>query len=132
MFSKKSFPIYINTLNIFRPWRTWFYNVFIRGKYYSTPVMKFETFKSSFTDLESKLYTWYWWEHVHRWDFKNKKVLVIIDDVFTKYKFSIHELEQVPFILIRIGQRNFIMKLKAPKWIDANFYWESMKPYPED
>ena len=120
---KRNLPIYINTLNVFRVYKTWYAN----RNNFKCPKIHIQTFKSDFQHLIRKLYTWYWWEHNEMYDFEHKKILVLIDDVFYKYVYSIKMMEQVTFILIRIFNYNIIIKLKSPDLRDNYQYWEAMK-----
>lgn len=116
--------IYINTLNIFKPWRTYWAN----RKHVQMPSITCRFFKSTFEELKQQHYTWFWWDN----DFSKTKLLVLIDDVFVKSKFGIIELEQVPFILVRIFNWNFLMKLKTPGCMNRYEYWENMEVYLYD
>lgn len=120
---KRKLPIYINTLNIFRVYKTWYVN---RNKF-KRPKIRIQTFKSDFWYLTKRLYTWYWWDHSEMYNFEHKKILILIDDVFYKYVYGIKMMEQVPFILIRIFNYNIIFKFKSPDLRDDYQYWETMK-----
>lgn len=113
--------IHINTLNLLKPWRTYRANKHLVKK----PSISCKFFKSSFEELKRHHYTWFWWDN----DYTDTKLLVLIDDVFTKTKFGMIELEQVPFILIRLFKWNFLLKLEAPKNQDNYEYWENMNLY---
>lgn len=116
-------PIYINTLNIFRPLKTWWYNRNIA----SFPKLIFSFKRRPFDWLIENFYTWYWWDHPHIFNFKKKWIIIIIDDVRYKYKMGIRELESIPFILIRIFGYNLLIKFTAPKCESNYTYWEKLK-----
>lgn len=119
---KHYFPIYINTLNIFRPLKTWWKN----RDHARMPSIEFTHAICSFKCLENYIYTWYWWEHPDIWNFKNKWLLIIIDDVQYKTKYGIRELESVPFIIIRIFGLNLVWKFNAPQYENNYGYWENL------
>lgn len=121
---KKYFPIYINTLNIFKPFKTWFKHKDIL----KFPKIKFNFYKCPFKDFTNKFYTWYWWDHQYIWNFEKKWLIILIDDVQYKLKYGIIELESVPFIFIKIFNLHFLITLNSPN--DNNYqYWESFKKY---
>lgn len=126
---KKYCPVYINTLNIFRPLKTWFYN--LTNHWYSVshkfPHIKVQFKKRDFKWLVENFYTWYWWDHPHIWNFEKKWIIILIDDVQYKSTYGIRQLESVPFILVRMFGWNFIMKFNAPKNEDNYQYWEQFK-----
>ena len=117
---KKYFPIYINTLNIFTPFKTWFKHKDIL----KFPKIKFNFYKCPFKDFTNKFYTWYWWDHPYIWNFKKKWIIILIDDVQYKNTYGMQELESVPFIIIRIFNLNLIWKFKSPTGNDYE-YWET-------
>jgi len=119
---RKHIPIYINTFNIFKPLRTWLKNV-DNAKF---PSIEFTWKICSYKCLENHIYTWYWWDHPHIWNFKNKWILIIIDDVQYKYTFGLRELESVPFIIIRIFGLNMVWQFNAPDNESNYAYWEKM------
>lgn len=119
---RKYFPIYINTFNILRPFKTWFHNV-IHYYHLSDHKLKFNTCckKQDFEWLKENFYTWYWWDHPHIWNFEKKWIIIIFEDVQYKWKFGIRQLETCPFVLIRIGNWNLIITLNEKNY----HYWES-------
>lgn len=119
-------PIYINTLNIFRPLKTWFKNK-IKNHKLKFPNINIKCKLSNFDWIRENIYTWYWWEHEDIWDFKHKLILIIIDDVQYKYTYGIKMLESIPFIIIKIFNFNMIIKFKAPKYFDDYQYYESLR-----
>lgn len=121
---KKKFPIYINTLNIFRPLRTWYHNKNIAR----FPNIDFTYDICSFQCLEDYIYTWYWWDHRWMFDFPNKWLFILIDDVQYKYTYGIRQLESVPFIIIRIFNLTLVWKFIAPKHENNYEYWERLEP----
>lgn len=120
---RQYFPVYINTINIFRPIKTWWKN----RQTVKFPHIEFNIKKRTFDWVEENLYTWYWWDHITMWNFPNKWIIVLIDDVQYKYKFGLRELESVPFVLVRIFNWNFIIKLSAPNKSNDYIYYEQMK-----
>lgn len=126
---KKYFPIYINTLNIFKPLKTWLYNIFLHWYNISHkfPSIKFNFYHCSFEELTKKFYTWYWWDHPTIWNFPKKWLIIIIDDVQYKYTYGIRQLESVPFIFIRIFGYNLLITFNAPKYENDYEYWEHLK-----
>lgn len=126
---KKLCPIYINTINIFRPLKTWLYNILLHWYNipHKFPSIKFKFYHCSFEELTKKFYTWYWWDHPYIWNFKKKWIIILIDDVQYKYTYRIKQLESVPFILIRICEYNLLIKFNAPKEYGNYEYWEKMK-----
>lgn len=120
---RKYCPIYINTLNIFRPLRTWWKNRNIA----QIPHIKFLLKRRPFDWLQENFYTWYWWDHITIWNFPHKWIIILIDDVQYKYRFGLREMESIPFILIRMFGWNFIMKFSSPKSEDNYQYWERLK-----
>ena len=119
---RKYIPIYINTFNIFKPLRTWLKNV-DNAKF---PSIEFTWAICSYKCLENYIYTWYWWDHPHIWNFENKWILIIIDDVQYKYTFGLRELESVPFIIIRIFGLNMVWQFNDPNDESNYEYWEKM------
>ena len=119
---KYYFPIYINTLNIFRPLKTWWKN----RDHTLMPSVEFTYAICSFKCLEDYIYTWYWWDHPYIWNFKNKWILILIDDVQYKSKFGMKELESVPFIIIRIFGLNLVWQFNAPQYENNYEYWERL------
>ena len=119
---RKYFPIYINTLNIFRPFKTWLKNV-DNAKF---PSIEFTFHFGCFEWLKNNIYTWYWWDHPYIWNFKNKWILILIDDVQYKYTWGFKELESVPFIIIRIFGFNFIWELTSSDNKNIYEYWEKI------
>ena len=115
-------PIYINTFNIFRPLRTWYHN---RNKA-RFPKIKFHCGIRSFECLENYIYTWYWWEHKYIWNFRNKWLLILIDDVQYKYTYGIRQLESIPFIIIKIFDFIFLWKFEAPNNENNYEYYERL------
>lgn len=120
---RKYFPIYINTLNIFRPLKTWWYNRNIA----SFPKLEYSFKRRTFDWLIENFYTWYWWDHPYIFNFKKKWIIIIIDDVQYKWKMGIRELESIPFILIRIFGYNLLLKFVAPNCESNYTYWEKLK-----
>ena len=114
---RQYFPVYINTINI------WWKN----RQTVKFPHIKFNIKKRTFDWVEENLYTWYWWDHITMWNFPKKWIIVLIDDVQYKYKFGLRELESVPFVLVRIFDWNFIIKLSAPNKSNDYIYYEQMK-----
>jgi len=115
-------PIYINTLNIFRPFKTWFSNV-LNCWSIAPHRLKIGGFlkRKDFDWLEKNFYTWYWWDHPHIWNFKKKWIVIIFEDVQYKYKMGIREMETCPFILIRMFGWNLLLTLN-----DRDYqFWES-------
>lgn len=125
---KRYFPIYINTLNIFRPLKTWSYNMYHHWytKSHKFPYIEIKINKRPFDWLCENFYTWYWWDHPTIWNFKKKWIIILIDDVQYKWKFGIREMESIPFILIRIFGYNLIVKFKDPENKNNYKYWESL------
>ena len=119
---RKISPIYINTLNIFRPLKTWWKckasTVF--------PTIKISFKIKKFNYLYEHFYTWYWWEHAYLWNFWKKPIIILIDDVFWKSTYGIVEYQQSPFILIRIFNFNLIIKFVSSPHIQNDIYWERM------
>lgn len=120
---RKYCPIYINSLNIFRPLKTWWKNRDIAR----IPHIEFSLKRRPFDWVQENFYTWYWWDHITMWDFPHKWIIVLIDDVQYKYKFGLREMESIPFILIRMFGWNFMMKFSAPKNENNYQYWERLK-----
>lgn len=119
-------PVYINTLNIFKPFRTLMKN--IKQVYHiGIPHISLKFYNRSYRWLEENFYTWYFWDHPTIWNFKSKILLIIIDDVMYKTTFGLHEFQQSPFILIRFFNYNFIFQIKSPKGIDNYRFWENLK-----
>lgn len=131
---KKYCPIYINTLNIFRPLETWLYNIWHHKHDTSLKPLKIniQFKKRPFEWLMENFYTWYWWDHPHIWDFWRKWVIVIFSDVQYKYTYGLRELESVPFILVRIFGYNLLITFDAPKGEDKYKYWEKLKQKNHD
>lgn len=125
---KKIFPIYVNTLSMLRPWRTWWLN---RNTHH-IPRLSMSLVKRTFDWIEENVYTWYWWDHLQEWRLDKKLILILIDDVQYKWTFDIRQLESMPFILIRIFNWNLIVKLEAPKGQNDFEYYESMDNLPEE
>lgn len=125
---KKYFPIYINTINIFRPLRTWFYNI-VHHWYsisHSFPKIKVQFNKRSFNWVVENFYTWYWWDHPTMWNFPKKWLIIIIDDVQYKHTYGIRQLESVPFVYIKIFKYNLLITFNAPKYENDYEYWERL------
>ena len=120
---RKYCPIYINTLNIFRPLRTWWKNRNIA----QIPHIKFLLKRRPFDWLQENFYTWYRWDHITMWNCPHKWIIILIDDVQYKYRFGLREMEASPCILIRIFSWNFIMKFTSTKSEDNYQYWERLK-----
>lgn len=119
---RKLCPIYISTLNIFRPLHTWWHN----RMSYSPPHIKVSFSKTDFNYLYNNFYTWYWWETAFIWDFFKKSVIILIDDVFWKSTYGIVQYQQSPFILVRIFNYNMIIRFVAPNNMSNTEYWEKM------
>ena len=120
---KKYFPFYINTLNIFRPLKTWWQNRNIA----QIPKIKVLFNSESFKWVTENFYTWYWWDHPTIWNFSKKWLIVIIDDVQYKYTYRIRQLESIPFIFIRIFGYNLLITFNNPKYENNYEYWERLK-----
>lgn len=121
---RKYCPIYINTLNIFRPFKTLVRNIkYLKG----IPRLSFKFYNRQYKWLEENFYTWYFWDHPSIWNFKRKILLILIDDVMYKTTFGLHEFQTTPFILIRFFNYNFIFQIKSPKGMDNYTFWESLK-----
>lgn len=125
---KKILPIYVNTLNVFTAWRTWWLN----RHTHRIPRLDISLVKRPFDWIEENVYTWYWWDHLQEWRLDKKLILILIDDVQYKWTFDIRQLESMPFILIRIFNWNLIVKLEAPKRQNDFDYYESMDNLPEE
>lgn len=119
---KKIFPIYINTLNIFRPFKTWWKNGCKSG--WLKPKIVFNN--QGFEWAINNFYTWYWWDHPFIWNFHKKWLIVLIDDVQYKHTFGIKELESVPFIYIKIFCWNLLISFNAPAYYNKYYYWETI------
>lgn len=119
-------PVYINTLNIFRPFRTLMKN--IKQVYHiGIPHISLKFYNRSYRWLEENFYTWYFWDHPSIWKFEHKILLIIIDDVMYKTTFKFNEFQQSPFILIRFFNYNLIIKINAPTGSNNYNFWESLK-----
>lgn len=126
---KKHSPIYINTLNIFRPFKTWLKNMFSNWTDIVHRPLDIQIYhnKESFDYVIHNFYTWYWWDHPWVYDFAHKRIIVIIDDVQYKYTFGLRELESVPFIFIRMFGHNLFIEFNAPRGFDNYEYWENLR-----
>jgi len=118
---KKHCPIYVNTLNVFRPLKTWLKNRNVNFPKISCQYVKISTIR----DFEKVIYSWYLWDHSYEWEFDKKWLVILIDDVQYKYKFGRKELESVPFILIKFLKHCLVFKFNDPDG-DNYRYWESM------
>lgn len=119
---RKLSPIYINTLNIFRPLKTWWHCRMSMP----FPHIKISLNIKNFNYLYKHFYTWYWWEHASLWNFWKKIIIILIDDVFWKSTYGIVEYQQSPFILIRIFNCNLIIKFVSHSKDQTDIYWEKM------
>lgn len=119
---KKYFPIYINTLNIFRPLKTWWRN----KNSVRIPSINIKFNKKSFNWVVETFYTWYWWDHPTMWNFPKKWLIIIIDDVQYKYTYGIRQLESVPFVYIKILKYNLLITFNSPKYENIYEYWERL------
>jgi hypothetical protein len=122
----KYFPIYINTLNIFKPLKTWLYNIYLDIIPHNFLNIKFEFYKGSFDIIKEKFYTWYWWDHPYIWNFNKKWIIILIDDVQYKYTYGMRQLESVPFIYIKLFKYNLLITFNAPKYFNNYEYWEKL------
>lgn len=119
---RKLSPIYINTLNIFRPLKTWWH---CRTSF-AFPHIHILFKIKDFNYLYKHFYTWYWWDHASLWNFWKKPIIILIDDVFWKSTYGIVEYQQSPFILIRIFNCNLIIKFDGHSNNRTDIYWEKM------
>lgn len=115
-------PIYINTLNVFQPLKTWWAN----HSTHKFPTISISVMWKPFNYVKDSLYTWYWWEHISKWNLNKKLLIVLIDDVQYKYTYGIRQLESIPFIFIKIFNFNLIIQFDAPKYENNYEYYESM------
>ena len=118
----KNFPIYINTLNIFRTIKTWWKH----RKNYKFPKIDISCIKADFNTFKENFYTWYWWDHPYEWNFEKKKIIILIDDVQYTSRYGIDERESVPFRVGRFFNRNLLITFNSPDNRSNYEYWESL------